>query len=58
MKIQATQIAKAIKLQINELKAKNISYDLAELVYDYTAQLSTSNLQDVKLREELFELLD
>jgi len=51
------EIANQIKSQITDLKANNESYDLAELIYDYTAQLSTSNVQDIKLREELFEIL-
>lgn len=55
--MKATTIANQIKAQITDLKANNQFYDLTELVYDYTAQSSTSNLQDIKLREELFELL-
>lgn len=55
--MEATTIANQIKAQITDLKANNEFYDLTELIYDYTAQSSTSNLQDIKLREELFELL-
>jgi hypothetical protein len=50
-------IANQINAHIEDLKANNQSFDLAELIYDYTAQTSTSNVQDIKLREELFEIL-
>jgi len=51
------EIANQIKSQITDLKANNQSYDLAELIYDYTAQSSVTGYEGVKLREELFEIL-
>ena len=51
------EIANQIKSQITDLKANNQSYDLAELVHDYTAQSSVTGYEGVKLREELFEIL-
>ena len=57
MAIQATTIANEIKSQIEILKSNNQDYDIAELVYDYFAQWSEGHYPQIRLRNEVLELL-
>ena len=57
MKNQATTIANEIKAQMKYLQANNISYDVAELVYDYFAQLSEGFYPQKRTRDEVLDLL-
>lgn len=57
MKNQATTIANEIKAQMKNFEAKNQPYDMPGLVYDYFQELSEGYYPQVRLEEEVLNLL-
>ena len=53
----AQQIANQINAHIEDLKANNEWFDAAELVYDYFAEWSEGHYQEMRLIEEVLDLV-
>ncbi len=57
MKIQATTIANEIKAQIQVLEANDQAYYTPNLVHDYFQELSEGHAPELRLYEEVLNIL-